>query len=772
MARSKSATSELSVKMPPEGTLFAPDHSLTSPTDWLATSLALKLIAKLGGKFNLRRDVNDVLNLSARSLVWPTRVLNELQRYLSVRCAEIDTWRGVADLSPEAFLQRYGSWNSVGDSGAMYYYLDEFVKTNTKSVQLVFSTTIEYLDQQLAGTTLLVERNIGALARVLNLTEAERKVLLYAALCKQNRDLRPVLVDCKAQNAHEAYAMLADAIGVPAHEVGAALKTSGRLDLLGLIDSPIAEHNVTDLGDLMRVSDKLLSVLMTDFADDAALMAAFTQPSKATELTEADFPHAQAEMRYLTAVLKQAARTKAEGVNVLIYGAPGTGKTEFARVLAKLAQTQLYEVSCADTDGSSLTGKERYRSLKVSQNFLSSNENTLLLFDEVEDVFPPVSRDLVFGDDRTAAPGNGSISSSKAWVNQTLETNPVPTIWVCNQIHQIDPAYLRRFQFHMELKSPPREVRASMMRKALSGLELSAPFIDKLAGRKSLTPAQIQSAARFADLAKEELAESAEALIEKQLDNFDRVVGISPNAGERPIVTSYDLGLLNIESRHEVPTIIQALGNKGRGTLIFYGNPGTGKTALAEHISKKIERPLFIRRASDLVSKWVGETEQNMAAMFEDAERERAVLLLDEADSFLQNRGLAQRNDEVTEVNEMLQGMERFNGIFICTTNLLDRIDEAALRRFTFKLKFKPLTTVGREKMFVAEALNGDASALTASARAALNDLSLLTPGDFAAVKRQVDLTGIALTAQAFLECLIEEHKVKPEVREARRVGF
>jgi hypothetical protein len=99
---------ELTTKSAPEGTLFAPDHALTAPTDWLATSLALKLIAKLGGKFNLRRDVNDVLNLSARSLVWPTRVLNELQRYLSVRCAEIDTWRGVADLSPEAFLQRYG----------------------------------------------------------------------------------------------------------------------------------------------------------------------------------------------------------------------------------------------------------------------------------------------------------------------------------------------------------------------------------------------------------------------------------------------------------------------------------------------------------------------------------------------------------------------------------------------------------------------------------------------------------------------------------------
>jgi SpoVK/Ycf46/Vps4 family AAA+-type ATPase len=58
------------------------------------------------------------------------------------------------------------------------------------------------------------------------------------------------------------------------------------------------------------------------------------------------------------------------------------------------------------------------------------------------------------------------------------------------------------------------------------------------------------------------------------------------------------------------------------------------------------------------------------------------VLLLDEADSFMQSRKDAVRNYEVSEVNEMLQGMERFNGIFICTTNLFDRLDEAALRRF------------------------------------------------------------------------------------------
>ena len=235
---------------------------------------------------------------------------------------------------------------------------------------------------------------------------------------------------------------------------------------------------------------------------------------------------------------------------------------------------------------------------------------------------------------------------------------------------------------------------------------MSDGFARRLAERRALTPAQIRTAVRFAKLAGD--VHEVEMLIERQLGNADRALGSgTPDRGARPVVTGYDLSLLNVESRFEIPRIVEALRRRGHGCLCFYGPPGTGKTALAEHVARELQRPLLIRQASDLVSKYLGETEHNMARMFEDAEQEQAVLLLDEADSFLRSRQRAERTYEVSEVNEMLQGMERFGGVFICTTNLFDDLDEAALRRFTFKIRFLPLQPVQRERMFAAEALGG-----------------------------------------------------------------
>ncbi|KQP11939.1 ATP-binding protein [Pseudorhodoferax sp. Leaf267] len=756
-------------------------HAIASPgleaapvLDLMCSHFVLTLVARQGPKFNVRRDLNSLLAMAGRHLVWPQPVLDRLREFLARRCKDNEFWRGHTALSTAEFMERHGVWRGPYEEGTLFFYLDEYAKDQPKDLLAALSVTGAWLTRVLKKQSTLVEKNIDALSGLLQLNRAERALLLYGTLARYQRDLRTILVEVKVNNAPEAYAAIAEVAGVSATEVGEALRAGSRLERIGLVENLISEHNITDLADLMKVSEKLPPVLMREYRDQSELMAVFTRPATKSALALSDFSFVQEDAQVLVSLLRHAVARKEPGVNILLYGPPGTGKTELARVVAQVAGLDLFEVEYADRDGNSLSGRDRYRSLQIAQVFLKGSVQAALLFDEVEDVFPPISTEaaqLMARADQIAAPSSGSVSG-KAWVNQILESNTVPTLWVTNRIEQIDPAFRRRFAYHLELKSPPPGAREGLVRKTLDGVPVSDAFVAKLTERKGLTPAQIRTAVRFAGLART-CDGDMEPLIERQLRNADKALGRhSEERADLPTVTTYSLEMLNVESRFEIDRIVQALKTRGHGSLCFYGAPGTGKTALAEHIARVLDKPLMVKRASDLMSKFVGETEQQMAAMFREAEAEKAVLLLDEADSFLQDRRGAQRTYEVTEVNEMLQGMERHRGVFICTTNLMDRLDQAALRRFSFKLKFKPLLPAQRERMFIVEALAGDAAAFEDALRTRLHKLEHLCPGDFAAVRRQVDILATAFTPAEFMEQLEAEHRIKPEVRESRGIGF
>lgn len=764
----------------PVGMVASPDLQTAPVLDLMCSHFVLTLATKQGSRFNPRRDINGLMGLTGRHLIWPDQVLSRVRAFLARRCQDNEVWRGHEQLSNDEFLKRHGVWRGPYEEGTLFYYLDEYTKDVPKDFLTLLTSTVQWLSLALKKQSTLVEKNIDTLANLLQLNKAERALLLYGTLARHQRDLRSLLVEFKVSNAPEAYAAIADLAGVPAHEVAEALRAGGRLERIGLVDNLLSEQSITDLADLMKVSDKLPPVLMREYRDRAELMAVFTRPAAPSALQTNDFAFVGDDVKVLVNLLRKAMQTKAVGVNVLMYGPPGTGKTELAKVIAREAGLDLFEVEYADRDGNSLSGRDRYRSLQIAQVFLKGAEAAALLFDEVEDVFPPISVDAagLLARAEQLAPGPASNSvNGKAWVNQILESNPVPTLWVTNRIEQIDPAFRRRFAYHLELKSPPPGAREQLIRTSLDGVPVSDTFVTNLTERKGLTPAQIRTAVRFADLAHtgpEVGGEAFEALIERQLKNADAALGRRPDAGKksRRQVTTYDLDMLNVETRFEIPRIVEALKARGHGALCFYGAPGTGKTALGEYIAEHMGKPLIVKQASDLVSKYVGETEQNMAAMFAEASQENAVLLLDEADSFLMDRRGAQRSYEVTEVNEMLQQMERHDGVFICTTNLLDRIDQAALRRFTFKIKFMPLTAAQREKMFITEALAGDAQRLSPEISRRLAKLAQLAPGDFAAVKRQCDILAAEFSVDEFMEQLEAEHRIKPEVREQTSIGF
>src|SRR6185369_14109428 len=257
--------------------------------DLMCSHFVLTLAAKQGGKFNVRRDLNGLLSLAGRHLVWPTPALARLREFLGRRCKDNEFWSGLEQLVTQEFLDRHGVRRGPYEEGTLFFYLDEYAKDQPKDLLSVRAVTGDWLTHALKKHSTLVEKNIDALSGLLQLNKAERALLLYGTLARYQRDLRSILVEFKVNNAPEAYAAIAELAGVNATEVGEALRAGSRLERIGLVENLISEHNITDLADLMKVSEKLPPVLMREYRDHNELMAVFTRPSAKSELTFTDF---------------------------------------------------------------------------------------------------------------------------------------------------------------------------------------------------------------------------------------------------------------------------------------------------------------------------------------------------------------------------------------------------------------------------------------------------------------------------------------------------
>jgi SpoVK/Ycf46/Vps4 family AAA+-type ATPase len=260
----------------------------------------------------------------------------------------------------------------------------------------------------------------------------------------------------------------------------------------------------------------------------------------------------------------------------------------------------------------------------------------------------------------------------------------------------------------------------------------------------------------------------AAAAAERALRNGIVALGRRPVAETGP-AAEFDLEYVNCSA--DVGTLVSGVAARPSGALLFHGPPGTGKSALARHLARAADRPIVVKRASDLLSPWVGVCEQNLARAFADAAEEGAVLVLDEAESFLADRRGARARWELTDTNELLTQMEQFAGLFVCTTNLVERLDPAALRRFAFKVRFDYLRVEQARRLLVVTLVGlGVAREEAATAAGALR-IERLTPGDFAAVARRYRMLGETPETGAFVAVLKQEVELKGE-GVAQRMGF
>ncbi|MGX3010858.1 AAA family ATPase [Helicobacter sp. 23-1044] len=588
--------------------------------------------------------------------------------------------------------------------------------------------------------------NLHILADTLHLNDAEFALVNITAIATEVREFRDFLEAFGNVGRRESALIISQLLGFSYDKIINALSDEGILRQLEIIRSYRKSISLA----LEFESGDFINILLSEHRSKNELTRNFVIPCGESTLDSSDYTHIK-ELDSLLCYLRFAKDSRKKGVNILLYGTPGTGKSEFAKIIAKNISANLFKVRVNDSDGDAQDGEARIGSYLLAQRFLDANKD-ILLYDEVEDIL-------------NCDKGR---FKNKAFFNEMLESNPVPTIWITNKIYNVDSALIRRFDFVVAMNAPKKSVHKAMLNK-ICGEKLDKKTLKLAQKSPNLAPALINRANEVSSVLQGDFSKNFLMLVNNTL----KAQGHEPIKKSKKskdskidLPKSYSVDFINADC--DISHIADGLSANPNARICLYGLSGTGKSAYAQFIAKTLKRPCIIKAVSDLESMWVGETEKNIARAFKEAQAKKAVLVFDEVDSFLRDRKLARQSWEQTKVNEMLLQMEKFNGIFIATTNLMDNIDKAALRRFDLKVEFRALDCAQRVNLFKKEcAILG--LKCESSVRDLVARLECLAPGDFAAVKRQHKFSPIK-NARDFYARLCDEVKVK-DLREGSAFG-
>jgi SpoVK/Ycf46/Vps4 family AAA+-type ATPase len=485
-------------------------------------------------------------------------------------------------------------------------------------------------------------------------------------------------------------------------------------------------------------------------------------------------------------------RNDTKGINILLYGEPGTGKTSFAKSLAGELGVTLYNVeqkmSSTSGDKSEYSTNFRFAALQACDNQVDTT-SSLIVIDEADEMLRGQSRGL-FSMFAGSAP-----AGDKGMLNSVLDEVKTSCIWIANTTSDdLDPSSRRRFDYSIKFGKMSKDQREKIWHNSLEkhGVKryLSAELIGILADKYEVSAGGIDiTVSNIAGIVKHDAEKSTqiEGLIEQLISPHCELLDIKPQTGSR-VNDNYSLDGLNVKGKISPAQIINATKmfrqereqhtilspDVPRMNVLLTGVPGTGKTEFVKYLGKSLDCKVMTQMASDLLDMYVGGTEKKIRQAFKEAEEENAILFIDEADGMFRSREMSKCGWEVTQVNELLHAMENFNGILICATNFARNLDKATLRRFTFKLEFDYLATAGKELFFKQFFAALCSKRLNRQHKQALAAIPHLTPGDFRTVRQSFYyLNSDDITANDLIEALEQESNAKRNFGTiAETIGF
>lgn len=453
-------------------------------------------------------------------------------------------------------------------------------------------------------------------------------------------------------------------------------------------------------------------------------------------------------------------KNRKDSLHILLYGTPGTGKTSFAAALAAQTGRTAYFISQRK--------RMRLSSLQVCA-LQHDDAGALIVIDEADEIISCYTTSLF---------GTVLDNDKKSSLNDVLDNIKVPCVWIANcRRSSLDESNRRRFDYSIEFKPFTKEQRARIWRNAaqLHQIPLTEDEIRTLAAKYPVSAGGVELALRnFCALAGKDSQEK----ITKILQPHCQLLGASVIRSS-DTAADYQLEGLNLKNGPALPEIVEAVRNFIQGekrdfdcprmNLLLSGPPGTGKTEFVKYLGQTLDIPVVTRMGSSILSKWVGGTEQQIHEAFEEAGQNHAILFFDEIDGLLQSRSRAQHSWEVSQVNELLQNMESFDGVMIGATNFVCNLDPAVLRRFTYKLEFDYLTDDGKLLFFQ----RFFRTKLTPREQKRLLDIPNLTPGDFRTVRQSLFYLGPKADNARRLAALEHECAAKnPGTATTTKIGF
>jgi SpoVK/Ycf46/Vps4 family AAA+-type ATPase len=380
------------------------------------------------------------------------------------------------------------------------------------------------------------------------------------------------------------------------------------------------------------------------------------------------------------------------GALMLFHGPSGTGKTMTAHAIAQHLGRRVLNVDIptfleAADNKRFLPGLFREARL----------HDAILFFDECETLFESRRRGNVL----------------MTLLLTEIERFEGIAVLATNLPEQLDEALQRRILVKVKFESPDTDARAAIWSRHLPGQAPLADDVDvaDLARRFELTGGEIKNAVLVAvastvhdqgadgRIGQKELESAAEDQLRRPDPSKDGGAKLEWSKARAvdlvlPPLLAEQVGEL-LDAARLGRTVVERWGlggnlSGGRGVIaLLHGLPGTGKTLCAEAVAGELNRPLLRSVVPGMLSKWVGETERRLEQLFETARQHRAVLLLDEVDALLMERGAghASRHDDA-HVSCLLDLLERHDGVVLMATNRPAVLDPALARRVGWRLEF------------------------------------------------------------------------------------